>query len=587
MATKTANKEVFGIVPFTKAYEKENSEGETERYVEAIVSDDGVDLENDQMTLQALELMKEHALGKGPIYVRGLIENHRATFAFGEVVGAEIIKASDGLNKLLLIFKLDYSFPYSKKLFESVISGNNKYQLSIGGFVDFKSKDAVRFVKDSAGKIIRQILKIVLEHIAVTPFNMAANPRTAFVSALSKSLGEKEEVIIEEGEKIDWSKYNLFKTVFKTKPDYFDGHFHIVNPAMIDENGNGVTENAIGIHPLSREHYHEVKDFLVKNVKMELENPSELEMQQWNDEAGYDSPVSKGIFYSRHSSYGPASMSVSKEKIDNIKTLLCERKELPDSAFAIQDLRMLAHHYKNVENPNDNLTVNIELLKENIDYVNSSSFLENFGLTEEEIKCYKKEAREHLLKHLEELEIPREGVFKRLANKLRGVTNMKLEALYKQFEKLSGLEKISDENIGDFLKARNSIDLLLKESGVKIPDSADNKSQSLPKEEIIDELEKKFSEVFSEFTEKLKKSVDKFDSLSSEISELKKGVSAVQSEQLSLKQELEKSSSGTVPTSSDNSTEPESDSDSDEDLNKEQDSGSINSLMKRLSKITV
>lgn len=567
-----------GFVPFTKAYTKE-IDGKVNYYLEAKVSDDGVDLENDQMSLKALELMRDAALGKGVVKVRGLIENHRSTFAFAKILDAEIVKDESGLNSLIFVFELDEDFPYSKKLFKSVKEGLNEYQLSIGGYVDFKSKDAIKFIKDKTGKIIRQILKIILEHVAVTPFNQAANPRTSFISAVSKSIGEKEEVILEE--KIDFSKYNLFKTIFKTRPDVYDGHFHVINPADIDENGNGMTLPALGIHTLAREHSHDVKDFLIKNTMIELENPSEEEMKAWNSEAGYDSPVSEGIFYSRHKSYdGPANMSVSKNNIDLLEKSYLERRELPDSAFAIKNLRMLPHHYKNVDDGNDSLTISIKMLKESLDYVQSNNFLLNFGLTEKEIKCYKEEATQHLLKHLKELELPKIGVFKRWSQRLLGGKTMSLKQFFETIDSLSKESEITDSNLEKFLGARNSLDSILKEHLPEVDkvqpvqqEQNNNANVDDKKDNLNDEVMKSLNTLVS----KLEENTDKFKVL-------EKGISELQQEQAKLKLELEKSNSNTPNSNVSNVDESDDDSEADE-FEKDLEDFSTESLMKRLKSL--
>lgn len=160
-------------------------------HVRAIASDDQLDLQRDRMSGNALSRMAEMSKSGVP-----LLDNHRATFEFGRTVDGKVIttKADDGrpVNQLLVELELDGEFPQARKLFKEIAGGECARQLSIGGKLNLKNRDAVT-VQMTSGGLSRTINDLELDHIATTRKSQAANPRTSFVEAIAKSLDEAME----------------------------------------------------------------------------------------------------------------------------------------------------------------------------------------------------------------------------------------------------------------------------------------------------------------------------------------------------------------------------------------------------------
>jgi hypothetical protein len=159
--------------------------------VRAIASDDQLDLQRDRMSHDALERMAEMSRTGVP-----LLENHRGTFGFGKTVDGRIIttKSEDGrdVRQLLVELELDGDYPQARSLFREVAGGDCQKQLSIGGKLNLKNRDAVT-VQMTAGGLSRTINDLDLDHIATTRMKHAANPRTSFVEAIAKALDSAEE----------------------------------------------------------------------------------------------------------------------------------------------------------------------------------------------------------------------------------------------------------------------------------------------------------------------------------------------------------------------------------------------------------
>jgi len=166
----------------TKAYQDEKGK----MHVIAVASDDGIDLQKDQMTTDALDKMAEQALKGVP-----LLESHRSTFEFGKSVHGTVGTAKDENGKvvkqLVVDVELDGEFPQSRKLFKEIQGGGCARQLSIGGKLNLKNKSAISIEMTNKG-LVRKIHDLDLDHIACTRQNQAANPRTSFVEAVMKSI---------------------------------------------------------------------------------------------------------------------------------------------------------------------------------------------------------------------------------------------------------------------------------------------------------------------------------------------------------------------------------------------------------------
>jgi hypothetical protein len=160
-------------------------------FVRAVASDDGLDLQRDRMSTKALQKMAESAKIGLPF-----LETHRSVFEFGKTTGGEIVamKDKDGktVNRFVVELELDGDYPQARKLFKEVASGNCKRQLSIGGKLNLKNRDAVSVEMTPSG-LSRTIHDLELDHIASTREKQAANPRTSFTEAVAKALDAAEK----------------------------------------------------------------------------------------------------------------------------------------------------------------------------------------------------------------------------------------------------------------------------------------------------------------------------------------------------------------------------------------------------------
>ncbi len=169
----------------TKAWQDEKGK----MFVEAIASDDQLDLQRDRMSKAALNKMAA-ASKKGVPF----LSTHRDTFEFGKTVDGEIITVEEKgkpVHKLKTVIELDGEYPQARTLYKEVASGTCKRQLSIGGKLNLKNRDAVSIEMTASG-LSRTINDIDLDHIAATREKHAANPRTSFTEAIAKALDEAE-----------------------------------------------------------------------------------------------------------------------------------------------------------------------------------------------------------------------------------------------------------------------------------------------------------------------------------------------------------------------------------------------------------
>lgn len=201
-------------LPLTKAYKA--SDGKM--HVVGTASDTLPDLHDDRMSEKAVDAMAKQATeGALP-----LLDNHRATFGFGKTVEGQVAKKAKA-RELVIDFELDEKYPQSLDLFQEVLAGKSKKQLSIGGMLNLENPNAVRFEEDKkTGRLIRVIDDIILEHIAATRPKQAANERTAFLQAIVKDVlgGEVEKTVVPHKkyplvteERWDWSTAEQDKVI--------------------------------------------------------------------------------------------------------------------------------------------------------------------------------------------------------------------------------------------------------------------------------------------------------------------------------------------------------------------------------------
>lgn len=190
---ETINKK-WGSFEFDLEVAKSSRDTDGVYHLYAVASDTQIDYQKDQMTLSALKKMeKQLKTEKIP-----LLENHDSTFHFGYIDSAKVTKAGTDNWELEVDLILDESFPQSKSLIKAVAAGKPKYQLSIGGKINKSNPNAVIIKYDkTTGERVKQVNDVVLEHIACTRPNWAANSRSRFLASILKSLNgiEKDELL--------------------------------------------------------------------------------------------------------------------------------------------------------------------------------------------------------------------------------------------------------------------------------------------------------------------------------------------------------------------------------------------------------
>jgi hypothetical protein len=227
-----------------KAYKKEK-DGTTKYYVEAIASDTGIDYYMERMSENAIKKMVEQ-VKKGVI----ILPTHWDTFEIGKTVDGEAIEgnpfienskdaaADTGTDKLIALkvtIELDDKYPEAMSLYDEVEKGNPTKQLSVGGWLNPDNEDAAYWEKVEATITLPNgsqttetywifvLDDLILDHIAITRAGHAANERTGFLSAISKSLqcdlNNKFEVIRTNFDSIrNFNKYRTKAKMFVEKP---------------------------------------------------------------------------------------------------------------------------------------------------------------------------------------------------------------------------------------------------------------------------------------------------------------------------------------------------------------------------------
>ncbi len=161
-------------MPLCKVWEDEHGE----MRFEGVASSTSLDRQQERMTPRAIQKMAQHkglellpSHGAGPLEELGVIEEAWADNEQFRVAG-----------------RLDGSNPAARRLFEKAASGR-QFGLSVGGRV---TKAFWRY-DEEAGRQVRHIDDVELDHVAVCRPGAAANPDT-YLAALAKAA----EGVIEE-----------------------------------------------------------------------------------------------------------------------------------------------------------------------------------------------------------------------------------------------------------------------------------------------------------------------------------------------------------------------------------------------------
>lgn len=194
---------------FTARVEKAFVDTDNKKHIIATASDNLVDRTLEYFTEKALNSMvtctKQRRAKKPDEGKVRFIDNHYATFSLGYAIDG-ILEYSD--DRSVCTFKADIvlkdNIPAAMELFDEVMAGTVEIQLSVGGYIpNYKENtdwEEYEFTDKDSGAIVTEwVFKIddfILDHIACTPLEMAANPRTGveaaksggFISQIYKSL---------------------------------------------------------------------------------------------------------------------------------------------------------------------------------------------------------------------------------------------------------------------------------------------------------------------------------------------------------------------------------------------------------------
>jgi len=184
-------------------------EGDGKMHVMGIASETGIDAHGERMSNVAIQRMVKQINERNNVL---LLPTHRDTFEIGKAVKAKMVSQAD-LDKffgegvarapgLEVDFQLDERFPESNVLFEDIQAGTPNKQLSVGGFINPENQNATYFENDpDSGERVRVLDDLLLDHVALTRVGHAANERTGFTQAISKSLAIEGYDYVKEQEK--------------------------------------------------------------------------------------------------------------------------------------------------------------------------------------------------------------------------------------------------------------------------------------------------------------------------------------------------------------------------------------------------
>lgn len=181
-------------------------------YVKAIATDTEEDAHGERLSSNALVGLAKCINTQSP-HIVGLLPNHWDAFEIGVCTAGEVIDSPDFLNAkaLEVEIELNFDYPEARSLYKDVQDKKSRKQLSIGGYLNPENENAYywepKMYVDKSGDLVQDWVlvldDVVLEHIAVTRPNKAANSRSGFIGTIAKSLGlekpHEEKLNINEG----------------------------------------------------------------------------------------------------------------------------------------------------------------------------------------------------------------------------------------------------------------------------------------------------------------------------------------------------------------------------------------------------
>lgn len=113
-----------------------------------------------------------------------LMTSHKDSFGFGKSIEGVLLPVQDGGIGLEVDFELNPKYPQSEELFNEVKTGDCEKQISVGGKLNKKNPRAA-YMTRKGEKVLHDFN---LDHFCTTRPEKAANARTAFKTAVFKSL---------------------------------------------------------------------------------------------------------------------------------------------------------------------------------------------------------------------------------------------------------------------------------------------------------------------------------------------------------------------------------------------------------------
>ncbi len=182
-------------VRVTKAWEDPVTK---KKRIAGVASDDKLDWYRERFSVEALnDMVADSKSRKALKPEEGLVdifETHWETFGFGYVVDGKLERNLDN-NSTEYHFEAELKdgWPQGMELWEDIKTKRVDKQLSVGGWIPNWETDyeyeTDTFTDDEGNELevtVGVIKRFKLEHIATTPPDMAANPRTHFTSTKSK-----------------------------------------------------------------------------------------------------------------------------------------------------------------------------------------------------------------------------------------------------------------------------------------------------------------------------------------------------------------------------------------------------------------
>lgn len=309
------------------------------KMIEAVASDDKLDWYRERFAISAIDDMVYASRQKSKLKPEegfvALQESHWEVFSMGYATDGERVSNPEyDSEEFKVVLALKAGWPKADELYKDTQDKRIDKQLSVGGYIpdwdeDYEVVDETFTNEDNEEVEIRVgvIKKFQLEHIAVTPPDGAANPRTRFETAKSKDFGYENGSVYKSAN--DESYQKRFEK--KNKPEEastdkvfkkFLSEFKTVMKDVVNE-VFGEREDDVKMLEKAKKMIEELR-------KLAEDNPAEL-----NDEAfkslGFnfvseDEPNIEEVIKTKLDAF---AIKVD-EKLETLKGTIPEKVELPE-----------------------------------------------------------------------------------------------------------------------------------------------------------------------------------------------------------------------------------------------------------------